>query len=139
VIVLDSSAMVAYLNAEPGGDLVRDLLGDPDRDVPVFAHAVNLFEVFHLFLRSGTAATAEEAIADLKADGVIERNDLDAAFWRDAATLVAGQRAQGLQLAQGDAFGLALARRESADFYTADRHELASVAAAGAASIVFIR
>ena len=139
MIVLDSSAMVAYLNGEPGHEIVAALLADPDRDVPVFAHAVNLFEVFHLFLRAVGTAGAEEAIADLKADGVIERQDLDGDFWRDAAALVATQRGQGLQLAQGDAFGLALARREGADFFTADRHELAPVAATGAASIIFIR
>jgi PIN domain nuclease of toxin-antitoxin system len=139
VIVLDSSAMVAYLNGQDGGDVVRDVLADPDRDVPVYAHAVNLCEVFHLFLRAGGPSIAEAAIAELKGAGVEERADMDGAFWRDAAALIATQRGQGLQLAQGDAFGLALARRESADFYTADRHELTSVAAVGLASIVFIR
>ncbi len=33
--------MLAYLKSETGGDLVRDVLADPDRDVPVYAHAVN--------------------------------------------------------------------------------------------------
>lgn len=139
MIVLDSSAMLAYLNAETGGDRVRNLLLDPERDVPVYAHAVNLFEVFHFFLRTGGQAAAEDAVAALKADGVLVRRDMDDAFWQDAARLVAVQRGQGLQLAQGDAFGLALARREGADFYTSDRHELQSVAASGAASVVFIR
>lgn len=138
MIVLDSSAMLAYLNSEPGGDLVRDLLEDPDRDVPVYAHAVNLCEVFYNFGRSGPAASAT-ALAILKGAGVEERADMDAAFWQDAASLIAAQRGQGLHLALGDAFGLALARRENADFYTADRHELASVAASGLASVVFIR
>lgn len=129
--------MVAYLRGEPGHEIVAALLGDADRDVPVYAHAVNAFEVFHLLL--STVGGAAGALADLKADGVLIRRDLDDAFWQDAAGLVATQRRHGLQLAQGDAFGLALARRESADFYTANRHELASVAAAGMASIVFIR
>lgn len=139
MIVLASSALLAYLLGEPGEDLVTALLEDPDRDVPVYAHAVNVFEVFHLLLRTVGAGGAAQALADLKADGVIVRRDLDDAFWQDAAGLVATQRGQGLQLAQGDAFGLALARREGADFYTADRHELTSVAAAGLASVVFIR
>jgi len=131
--------MVAYLGGEPGGDLVRDVLADPDHDVPVYAHAVNLCEVFHLFLRTGGTPVAEAAIGQLKAAGVEERADLDGAFWRDVAVLIAGQRAQGLQLAQGDAFGLALARREDADFYTSDRHELEAIAKDGMVSIVFIR
>lgn len=117
---------------------MRDLLLDPERDVPVYAHAINLCEVFYLLGRV-SLSVATSAIADLRDVGVEERNDLDAAFWQDAAALIAAQRGQGLQLALGDAFGLALARRESADFYTADRHELTSVAASGLASIVFIR
>lgn len=139
MIVLDSSAMVAYLNGQQGGDLVRDVLADPDRDVPVYAHAANLCEVFHLMQRTRGAAGAEAAIGQLRAAGVEERADMDGAFWRDVAGLIAGQRAQGLTLALGDGFGLALARREGADFYTADRHELTSVQAAGLASVVFIR
>ena len=139
MIVFDSSAMLAYLQSEAGGDLVRDVLTDPDRDVPVYAHAVNLCEVFYAFLRIGGAALAEEVMADLKADGVEERNDMDATFWRDVAGIIATQRTAGEHLALGDAFGLALARREGADFYTADRHELEAVAKAGLCAIIFIR
>ena len=131
--------MLAYLNGEEGGDRVRGILFDEERDVAIFAHAVNLAEVFSNFLLSTNLETAEEAIADLKAAGVIERNDTDAEFWRDVATLIATQRAAGHRLALGDAFGLALARREGADFYTSDRHELEVVAASGLCAITFIR
>ncbi len=139
MIVLDSSAMLAYINSEAGGDVVRDVLADPDRDVPVYAHAVNLCEVFYNTLREHGAVTAEAVMVNLKADGVEERNDMDAAFWRDVATLIATQRAAGEHLALGDAFGLALARREGGDFYTADRHELEAVAKAGLCAVTFIR
>ena len=39
MIVLDSSAMLAYLRAEPGGEDVQVLLLDEERDAPVYAHA----------------------------------------------------------------------------------------------------
>jgi PIN domain nuclease of toxin-antitoxin system len=139
VIVLDSSAMLAYLNSEPGGVIVHGLLADEERDVPIYAHAVNLCEVFYNTLKTHGPAVAEAVIANLKADGVEERNDMDAAFWRDVATLIATQRAAGEHLALGDAFGLALARREGGDFYTADRHELEAVAKAGLCAVTFIR
>jgi PIN domain nuclease of toxin-antitoxin system len=139
VSVLDSSAMLAYLHGETGGELVRDVLADPDRDVAVYAHAVNLCEVFYDTLKAYGPTVAESVIANLKADGVEERNDMDAAFWRDVATLIATQRASGGHLALGDAFGLALARREGGDFYTADRHELEAVAKAGLCAVTFIR
>ncbi len=131
--------MLAYLNGEPGGDLVRGILFDQERDVAVYAHAINLAEVFYDFLRSNDQATAEAAIADLKAAGVIERNDMDAAFWRDVAMLINTQRSASFKLALGDACGLALARRESCDFYTSDRTELAPVQAAGLCAVTFIR
>ena len=139
MIVLDSSAMLAYLNGELGGDLVRNLLHDEERDAPVYAHAINLCEVFYDFLHDFSRPAAQNAIAALKAAEVIERNDLDAVFWRDVATLIATQRGAGHRLALGDACGLALARREGADFYTADRGELTPVAATGLCSVTFIR
>ena len=139
MIVLDSSAMLAYLNGEAGGNLVRDLLADEERDTPVYAHAINLCEVFYDFLQSDEAPTAEAAIATLRAAGVEERNDMDGAFWRDVATLIGTQRTAGQRLALGDACGLALARRERADFMTSDRTELQPVEIAGLCSITFIR
>lgn len=130
--------MLAYLNGEPGGDLVRGALFDEERNVTVYAHAINLLEVFYDFLCSNDRDTAEAAMTDLKEAGVIERNDMDAAFWRDVATLINGQRNSGYKLSLGDACGLALARRESADFYTSNRGELAPVQAAGLCAVAFI-
>ncbi len=99
MIVLDSSAMLAYVNGEAGGDGVRDVLADPDRDVPVYAHAVNLCEVFYNTLREHGAATAEVVMVNLKADGVEERNDMDGAFWRD---VIEGNRPQSTLNDHGD-------------------------------------
>lgn len=136
--VYDSSAMLAHLKSEVGGDKVRDFLADAD--APQHAHAVNLCEVFYNFLREADNATAHDAIATLHDIGVVECNDMDGVFWRDIAGLVAQFRSgAGKRLALGDAFGVALARRLDASFVTADRGELEAVAAAGAARIIFIR
>lgn len=129
--------MLALLRAEPGGDQVRDLL--EDADVPKFAHAANLVEVFYDFLARADQAAASEAINDLFSLGIEERGDMDGAFWRDVAKLVADGRRGGSRLALGDAFGLALARREGGAFITADRGELEAVNASGACQITFIR
>lgn len=134
--VYDSSAMVALLKKESGSATVKQLLAE---DAPHYAHAVNLCEVFYGFLRDG-AQTAENALADIRRLGIIERRDLDETFWRDVATLIAKYRdGKGKRLALGDAFGVALSRRLDAEFVTADRGELSAVAADGAARIVFIR
>lgn len=143
--MLDSSAMVAYLRHEPGAQVVAELL---QSDETIYAHAINLCEVLYDFLRHLPLEKAEEAIAVLKADGIIERNDMDAAFWRDVATLIAERRTQPThpsrpnekpRLALGDACGLALARRLGGDFVTSDRAEMEPVQNTGLANVIFIR
>lgn len=132
-LVLDSSAMLALINDEAPADFVQNLFDDAD--VTIAAHAINLCEVFYDLSKD---KGAEQAINDLKLLGLIERNDLDGAFWRDIAFLTTTQRGQKLTLALGDACGLALARRLSADFVSGDRAELESLHRAGLANVVFI-
>ena len=128
--------MVALLKNEPGAQFVQDLIDDAD--VPKYAHAVNLIEVFYEF-RTQSTAIAENAIADLKSLGIEERNDLDSAFWRDVATIIADARRNAGKLALGDAFGVALARRLDADFVTADRHKIEPLQQAKVCRAIFIR
>ena len=135
-LVFDSSAMIALLKNEPGAGKVQLLIDEAD--VSKYAHAVNLVEVFYEF-RTQSTAIAENAIADLKSLSIEERNDLDGAFWRDVANLIANARRNSGKLALGDAFGIALARRLDADFVTADRHEIEALHNAGVCRAVFIR
>jgi len=44
IYVIDASAMIAYLRAEPGGQVVRDLLRDPVHQC--LALAINFCEVY---------------------------------------------------------------------------------------------
>lgn len=124
--------MIAYVNAEPGGDVVRDVLRDPQH--VCHAHAINLCEVYYDFVRRADAGTAEQVINDLLADGVIERGDMDPALWRTAGALKAGRR-----VSLADAIGVALALRLGAEFVTSDHHEFDVLAAAGTCPILFIR
>lgn len=149
IVVLDSSAMLAYVKNELGGPFVASLLGD--EDVTAYAHAVNLAEVFYDFGPPSSAqnlANSQKAIAVLEAAGVVERADLDGPFWRDVALLIAERRAhapdaakpkQKPRLALGDAFGVALARRLGGEFVTADRAEIEPIHAAGFCRATFIR
>ena len=144
--VLDSSAMIAYLNKEKGGDIIK--IWVEAGDVALYVHAINLCEVFYDALRDKSHAAAERAIAILKADGIIERNDMDGAFWRDIAYLINARRTQSPppdnpklkpRLALGDACGRALARRLNDEFVTADRTEIEPLQNAGLVKVAFIR
>ena len=83
IYVLDACAMIALLLQESGEEVVwAHLL---EKDTKCFAHSVNLCEVFYDFYRDSGEAAAIEAIEDLRWLGVVERNDLDEAFWRERA------------------------------------------------------
>src|SRR5688572_26930768 len=124
--------MIAYLNDERGGALVENLLDDPRHSC--YAHSINLCEVYYDFIRRADLVTAEQAINDLFADGVIERADLDPELWR-----VAGQLKAGRRLSLADAVGVALSQRLGAEFVTADHHEFDALASASVCPILFIR
>ena len=147
--------MVAYLLAEPEGEAVRALLESAEADAEsarIYAHSVNLAEVYYHVLRDNETlipderqALAEESIAVLREAGVRERADMDADFWRDVARIIHAARALPTpggargNLALGDAFGIALSNRLGADFVTKDRTEIEPVANAGLVSALFIR
>lgn len=128
--VLDSSALIAFLRAEAGGADVREILSRH----PCYAHAVNLCEVYYDFLRAADHPTALAALDDLTAAGLIEVDQLTRPLWLAAGRLKARGR-----ISLADCIGLALAAEHQATFLTADRHELATVAASGSHAIQFIR
>lgn len=130
--VYDASALLAYLNDEPGADFVAQSL--LDETVTHYVHTINLLEVFYRFARRDDILVARNAIADLRTTNLQERDDLDTAFWEDAATLKADH-----VVALGDCCGLALARRLGAEFITADRGDMKTATAAKVCTVTFIR
>lgn len=133
IYVLDSSAMIAFLRNEVGAATVASILTDPQSQC--CAHALNLCEVFYDFARSGGEPAAQSAVTELLNLGVIERSDLDGAFWQQAGRLKAVHRRVSL----ADCCALALTLRVSGELVTSDHHELDTLAAAGVCSIKFFR
>ena len=87
---LDASAIVAYLEGEPGGTVVAALLADPNAFC--YAHSVNLCEVYYQGIRRKGMPAVQNAMASLYADGVIERRDMSLRFWHRAGELKANGR-----------------------------------------------
>lgn len=113
-IVLDASAMIAFLRDEAGAEAVMDQMRQPERNM--FAHALNLCEVYYDFARASEEAIADEAINDLFALGVTERNDMHAGFWRAMGRLKSSYKRVSL----ADCAALALAANSDAVLLTAD-------------------
>jgi predicted nucleic acid-binding protein len=125
--------MIALLRKETGHEIVRVLIEDIDQTC--YAHALNLCEVFYDFARAEGETDAEQAVADLLSIGIIERDDLDALFWRQVARLKAVHRRVSL----ADCCAIALTLRVGGELVTSDHHELDPLAAAGVCPILFFR
>jgi predicted nucleic acid-binding protein len=124
--------MLAYLKGEPGAPLVDALLRNPAE--PCYAHAINLCEVYYDFIRRSDERTAREAIADLLADGVIERKDMSRRFW-----LRVGQHKARGRISLADCFCIALTQHLGGELVTTDHHEFAPLVPLGLCPIRFIR
>jgi ribonuclease VapC len=109
-VVLDSSALLAFIHGEPGGEGVAEVIGD------AVMSSVNHAEVVtKLVERTGSLAAARAALGIASVDLI----DFDRELAEDAGALVRHTRPAGLSL--GDRACLALAAREGVPAVTADR------------------
>jgi len=109
-VVLDSSALLALVNGEPGAENVAAKLGD------ALISAVNLAEaITRLVSHGGSLEEAQTVLALLDLDVV----DFDRKLAHKTGGLVTMTRSRGLSL--GDRACLALADREQIPAMTADR------------------
>ena len=114
--VLDSSAVLAVLNAEPGADVVIATLDD------ALLSTVNYAEVVTKIVeRGGTYKEAEPALQLITATVV----DFDIALAQRTGALRAETLKRGLSL--GDCACLSLAEREGVPAITDDRNWLGAV------------
>ncbi len=132
IFVLDACAMIAWLRNEPGADVVDRAVRDVNSQC--LAHAINLCEVYYDAVRKDSEARAQDVLNDLQAVGIVERNDLDQAFWQEAGKL----KAKG-KISIADCFAITLTNRIGGSLLTSDHHELDAVAAVGVCPITFIR
>ena len=114
--VLDASALLAYFNDEPGGEVVENALAELGA-----VSAVNWAEVLTKVRETGKPP--EIFCAEMTDRGILgqllEVVAFEEANAADVADLRSATRAQGLSL--GDRVCLALARRLDLPVYTADR------------------
>jgi PIN domain nuclease of toxin-antitoxin system len=115
--ILDSSAILAVLNDEPGADLVVAVIDD------ALVSTVNYAEVVaKLVERGSTAVEAQSALQSL----ALTMMDFDIALAQRTGVLRRETMNRGLSL--GDRACLALAEREGAPAMTGDRSWVGAVA-----------
>ncbi len=129
--VLDASAIICWLQNEPGAERVRDILADLE---PSMIHAVNLVEVQYYLLRRGQQAF-DLGLARMRAAGVRLERPMNERFLMTATRL----KAHHAPISLADSFAVAMAVEREATLVTTDRGELEKVDAAGVCAIEFLR
>jgi ribonuclease VapC len=114
--ILDSDALMAFFEDEPGADLVRDLiLKAEEKKVNLLISVVNLGEVWYSIARTNSPEIADQYIAEI--DGMaIEVVDADWQLTHQAAMF----KVHG-NISYGDCFAGALAKNRRAELVTGDK------------------
>mgnify|MGYP001617879575 CR=1 FL=1 len=114
-IVLDSWAVMAYLEDESSAQKVADLIGDAhEHGIPLLMSVVNAGEVWYILAREVSEAEADKAVSGLRQLGV-EFADVDWELARLAGMFKAKHR-----MSFADCFAAALAVQRKAELVTGD-------------------
>lgn len=131
--ILDACAVIAFLQGEPGAQIVTEILDNPENRC--LLHAINACEVYYdVYRRTGEEDAA--ALEDVLTTAGIELVEtIPSILWRTAGQLKAKWRRVSL----ADCFVLALALLENGTVLTSDHRELEPIAEAAVCPIRFIR
>ena len=114
--VLDSYALMAFFEDEPGADFVRGLIHKAvESDTNLLISVVNLGEVWYSIAHIDSPETADQYVHEIKGLG-IEVVDIDWTLTRQAAAF----KASG-NISYADCFAAALAKNRKAELVTGDK------------------
>ncbi len=132
MIAWDAGGLIALLRMERGASAARRLVRahHPENHI----HSINLFEIYYGLERESGVVNAERALNLLTRLGIQVHEDMDTAFWKDAAHVKVTHH-----MSVADAFAIAMARRLNVSLVSTDHHELDAVHAAGTCRVLFVR
>ena len=114
-IVLDSWAVIAYLEDEPSAEKVADIIADAhENNTPLLMTVVNLGEVWYIVAREASEADADRCEKELRRLGV-EVVDADWSLTQQAARYKSKHK-----MSFADCFAAALAKQKKAHLVTGD-------------------
>src|SRR2546425_11015704 len=115
-IVLDSWAVIAYLEGEAAAEKVADYIADAhENKIPLFISVVNAGEVWYIIARETSVSDADRSITELKQLG-IEFVDADWTLAHEAAGFKSKHK-----MSFADCFAAALAKQKKAHLVTGDK------------------
>jgi len=114
-LVLDSWSILAYLEDEPTGQQVADIIADAhENGTPLMMTVVNAGEIWYITARETSEDVADRTVLELAQLG-IQFFDADWELTREAARF----KTKG-KMSFADCFAAALAKEQKADLVTGD-------------------
>ncbi len=102
-IVLDSYAIMAVIEDEPGAQAVADIISDDQ--FQIYMSSINLGEAYYILLREQGKQTAEEVVSSILLDDSFKVQE---ASWQRIKSAAAIKSKGGLSYADAFVMGLAL-------------------------------
>ncbi len=113
--VLDTWAVIAYLEDEPSGEQVEDLIATAhEEQIPIYMSVVNVGEVWYTMAREISEEEANASVKSLR-DLRIQFENADWELTQEAARFKSQNK-----MSYADAFAAALAKIKKADLVTGD-------------------
>ena len=113
--VLDTWAVIAYLEDEPSGEQVEDLIATAhEEQIPIYMSVINVGEVWYTFAREISEEEANASVKSLR-DLRIQFEDANWEITQEAARFKSLNK-----MSYADAFAAALAKTKKADLITGD-------------------
>lgn len=115
-VVLDAWAVMAYLEDEPAGEKVADIIADAhESNTPLLMTVVNLGEVWYIVAREASEPEADRCEKELRQLG-IRFVDADWSLTQQAARYKSQHR-----MSYADCFAAALSKQRKAHLVTGDQ------------------
>jgi uncharacterized protein len=115
-IVLDSWSIIAYLEDEPSGQKIADLIADAnEEEIPLCMSVVNAGEVWYIIAREISEEEANSSIKQLR-ELRIQLKDADWELTQEAARFKSQHK-----MSYADCYAGALAKTMKADLVTGDK------------------
>lgn len=114
--VLDTWAVIAYLEDEPSGEQVEDLIATAhEEEIPIYMSVINVGEVWYTMAREISEEEANASVKSLR-DLRIQFEDANWEITQEAARFKSQNK-----ISYADSFAAALAKVKKAELVTGDK------------------